>query len=74
MQPTTVVAVRPLEPDGEPAANGKGGSRLLVKLAESPFYAAGGGQISDVGTIECEHGDCRARVEDVLHPRRGPRP
>ncbi|HUB74617.1 MAG TPA: alanine--tRNA ligase [Solirubrobacteraceae bacterium] len=40
--------------------------RLLVKLAESPFYAAGGGQVSDVGTIECGHGDCRARVEDVL--------
>jgi alanyl-tRNA synthetase len=39
---------------------------LLVKLAESPFYAAGGGQVSDVGTIECAHGDCRARVEDVL--------
>ncbi len=37
-----------------------------MKLAESPFYAAGGGQVSDVGTIECEHGDCRARVEDVL--------
>ena len=38
---------------------------MLVKLAESPFYAAGGGQVSDVGTIECEHGDCRARVESV---------
>jgi alanyl-tRNA synthetase len=38
----------------------------LVKLAESPFYAAGGGQVADVGTIECEHGDCRARVEDVF--------
>ncbi len=25
------------------------------------------------GTIECEHGDCRARVEDVLFGRRGPR-
>jgi alanyl-tRNA synthetase len=74
VQPTTVVAVRPLEPPhGEDRANGttsatNGGAqtRLLVKLAESPFYAAGGGQISDVGTIECEHGDCRARVEDVL--------
>ncbi len=41
------------------------GTRMLVKLAESPFYAAGGGQISDVGTIECEQGDCRARVESV---------
>jgi alanyl-tRNA synthetase len=67
VQPTTVVAIRTLEQTDE--GNGGGGSsaaRLLVKLAESPFYAAGGGQISDVGTIECEHGDCRARVEDVL--------
>jgi alanyl-tRNA synthetase len=67
VQPTTVVAVRPVEqPDAGDGANGSGPKRLLVKLAESPFYAAGGGQISDVGTIECEHGDCRARVEDVL--------
>jgi len=40
--------------------------RYLVKLAESPFYAAGGGQIADAGTIECESGDCRARVRDVF--------
>jgi alanyl-tRNA synthetase len=40
--------------------------RYLVKLAESPFYAAGGGQVADVGTIECDDGDCRARVEDVF--------
>jgi alanyl-tRNA synthetase len=38
----------------------------LVKLAESPFYAPGGGQVADVGTIECEQGDCRARVEEVF--------
>jgi alanyl-tRNA synthetase len=37
----------------------------LVKLAESPFYAAGGGQVADVGTIVCEQGDCSARVQDV---------
>jgi alanyl-tRNA synthetase len=42
------------------------GAHYLVKLAESPFYAAGGGQVADVGTIECEDGDCRARVEDVF--------
>jgi len=42
------------------------GGRYLVKLAESPFYAAGGGQVADHGTIECEDGDCRARVEDVF--------
>ena len=67
MQPTTVVAVRAVdEPGAEDGADGSAPTRLLVKLAESPFYAAGGGQISDIGTIECEHGDCRARVEDVL--------
>ena len=43
-----------------------GGHRFLVKLAESPFYAAGGGQVADVGTIECADGDCRARVDDVV--------
>ena len=48
------------------AAVGVNGARSLVKLAESPFYAAGGGQIADVGTIECADGDCRARVEDVF--------
>jgi alanyl-tRNA synthetase len=39
---------------------------VLVKLSDSPFYPVGGGQISDVGVIECEHGDCRARVTDVM--------
>ncbi|HST55972.1 MAG TPA: alanine--tRNA ligase [Solirubrobacteraceae bacterium] len=54
-QRTTVGAVR-----------ATGEQRYLVKLAESPFYAAGGGQVSDTGTVECEHGDCRARVESVF--------
>jgi alanyl-tRNA synthetase len=40
--------------------------RLLVKLVESPFYATGGGQVADSGYVECEDGDCRARVDDVL--------
>jgi alanyl-tRNA synthetase len=53
-QHTTVGALEPHE----------GG--YLVKLAESPFYAPGGGQVADVGTIECEHGDCRARVQEVF--------
>jgi alanyl-tRNA synthetase len=52
-QHTTVGAVQ--------AENG----RALVKLVESPFYAAGGGQISDSGVLECEHGDCRAQVAEV---------
>ena len=62
-----MVAVR--SADGHADADGEdeaAGARLLVKLAESPFYLAGGGQIADVGTIECEHGDCRVRVEAVL--------
>ena len=37
----------------------------LVKLAESPFYAEGGGQVSDAGLVECASGDCRARVAAV---------
>ncbi|HEV3000007.1 MAG TPA: alanine--tRNA ligase [Solirubrobacteraceae bacterium] len=40
--------------------------RVLVKLAESPFYATGGGQIADSGVVQCESGECRARVADVL--------
>ena len=42
------------------------GPSMIVKLAESPFYATGGGQVADGGTIECEDGDCRAQVVDVL--------
>jgi alanyl-tRNA synthetase len=53
-QATTVGALK--EDDG----------RILVKLVESPFYAAGGGQVSDSGIVECADGDCRARVEQVL--------
>ena len=40
--------------------------KVLIKLVESPFYATGGGQVADSGYVECLHGDCRARVEDVL--------
>ncbi len=48
------------------AALEREGGRLLAKLAESPFYPAGGGQVSDSGVVECESGDCRARVAEVL--------
>jgi len=75
-QQTTLGAVQGLAANGQ-GGNGSSapagtnaaespGARYLVKLPESPFYAAGGGQVADVGTIECEHGDCRARVEDVF--------
>ena len=39
--------------------------RLLVKLAESPFYPPGGGQVADVGVIECDSGECLFAVADV---------
>jgi alanyl-tRNA synthetase len=42
------------------------GGRTFVKLASSPFYAQGGGQVSDAGVIECEDGDCRVAVAEVL--------
>jgi alanyl-tRNA synthetase len=54
-QETTVGAV---QPDGD--------GHALVKLLESPFYATGGGQIADSGSIACAAGDCLAVVEDVL--------
>ncbi|TMM08122.1 MAG: alanine--tRNA ligase, partial [Actinobacteria bacterium] len=40
--------------------------RVLVKLAASPFYATGGGQVADCGYVECADGDCLAQVADVL--------
>jgi alanyl-tRNA synthetase len=71
-QQTTVADLRGVSatgsdgPSGEAVGDTSPGAHYLVKLAESPFYAAGGGQVADVGTIECEDGDCRARVEDVF--------
>ena len=52
---TTIGAVAP-----------SGNGTLLVKLRESPFYATGGGQVADLGVLECEGGSCRALVTDVI--------
>ena len=41
-----------------------GDDRVLVKLDRSPFYAEGGGQVADTGTIAWEGGS--ARVTDVI--------
>jgi alanyl-tRNA synthetase len=49
----------------EAVAAGTPGASMLVKLAESPFYPAGGGQVSDTGTIECASGACLGRVTNV---------
>src|SRR5256714_2981777 len=44
--------------------------QVLAKLAESPFYAEGGGQVSDSGVVETPSG--RAHVEGVYRLRDGP--
>ncbi len=43
-----------------------GGPRQLLKLEQSPFYAAGGGQVSDRGTIQPDGENARLDVVDVL--------
>jgi alanyl-tRNA synthetase len=42
------------------------GSRVLLKLEESPFYAAGGGQVSDDGYLQVDGEDTRYDVVEVL--------
>jgi alanyl-tRNA synthetase len=64
--PTRFTGYETLEQHTTVQAAERENGRVLVKLAESPFYAAGGGQISDSGLIECEHGDCRGRIAEVF--------
>ena len=56
------------------SADGDGaGERYLVKLAESPFYAAGGGQVADVGDDRVRATATAARAsQDVVPARRRP--
>jgi len=56
-----LTAIAALEPDEE--------GRFRAKLHESPFYAEGGGQVSDVGFIE--HEETGARAELVGAARAG---
>ncbi len=65
-EPTAFTGYEHLEERTTVAGVLEQGGRTFVKLASSPFYAQGGGQVSDVGTIECEDGDCRATVNEVL--------
>jgi alanyl-tRNA synthetase len=63
---TTFTGYATVEQPTAVGAVGRSDGRLLAKLVESPFYATGGGQVADVGVVECEDGDCRARVVDVV--------
>ena len=50
--------------DRDPRRSSSENGRLLAKLEESPFYAEGGGQVSDSGVVETESG--RGVVVDVF--------
>ncbi len=39
---------------------------FLAKLRESPFYPAGGGQVTDAGFIEREEGGARAELQEAF--------
>jgi alanyl-tRNA synthetase len=63
---TTFTGYETVEQATAVAAVASANGHVLAKLVESPFYATGGGQVHDSGVVECEHGDCRARVTDVV--------
>ena len=65
-EPTTFTGYEHLEEHTTVTGLSRQDGRTIVKLAESPFYAEGGGQISDGGVIACEDGDCLVRVADVV--------
>jgi alanyl-tRNA synthetase len=65
-EPTEFTGYEHLEERTTVAGLMEQGGRTFVKLTASPFYAQGGGQVSDTGTIECEDGDCRVTVAEVL--------
>jgi alanyl-tRNA synthetase len=61
--PTRFVGYEALRASTGVAALAPDGERVLAKLEESPFYAEGGGQVADSGTVSWEGGE--AKVLDV---------
>ena len=55
--------------DGQPTQTLSMGDEVELMLAESPFYAEGGGQVGDVG--EVEHGDFLIHVTGTHSPAPG---
>src|SRR5204862_388995 len=62
-KPTEFVGYEATESESRVAVTSPLDGRLLVKLEESPFYAEGGGQVSDMGVVETPSG--RAHVDRV---------
>jgi alanyl-tRNA synthetase len=61
--PSRFVGYETTEADTVLGAVESSNGQVLAKLAESPFYAEGGGQVSDSGIVETPSG--RGRVEGV---------
>jgi len=61
--PTRFVGYEATAADTVVSAARRENGALLVKLEDSPFYPAGGGQVSDAGTVTA--GSVRARVAEV---------
>ncbi|MFL5842861.1 MAG: alanine--tRNA ligase, partial [Thermoleophilaceae bacterium] len=61
--PTRFVGYEALETETKVGAVERDNGRVLAKLEESPFYAEGGGQVSDSGVVETP--SAVARVVDV---------
>ncbi len=60
---TRFVGYESVETDTVARAVERDGGGVLVKLEDSPFYPAGGGQVSDSGSVETDSG--RAQVVEV---------
>jgi alanyl-tRNA synthetase len=58
-QPTRFVGYESIEADTTIAALERADGVYLAKLSESPFYAEGGGQVSDSGVVETPSGIAR---------------
>jgi alanyl-tRNA synthetase len=65
-EPTEFTGYEHLEESTTVAGVLEQGGRTFVKLASSPFYAQGGGQVSDAGVVESEDGATHATVNEVL--------
>jgi alanyl-tRNA synthetase len=61
--PSRFVGYESTEADTVLGAVDRSNGQILAKLAESPFYAEGGGQVSDSGVVETPSG--RGHVEGV---------